>query len=344
MEHHVGGKDANALISPIRPRRLRDSEHLRALVQEHRLAPAQFIAPFFVSESASEPEPIQSMPGVKRHTLSSIVDAACKAWKLGIRSVILFGIPSEKDAIGTQADFPTGIVQQSVRVIKKKLPDMVVMTDVCLCEYTDHGHCGLIDRRKTAHSTISTIDNDKTLERLASTALSHARAGADVVAPSAMMDGQVAAIRHTLDEAGYNHTLVMAYSAKYASGYYGPFREAADSVPHFGDRRTYQMEPANRREAIREVDLDISEGADFVMVKPALAYLDIVREIRPQTHVPIAVYNVSGEYSMVKSAALHGWLDEKVVVLENLTAFVRAGADMIITYHALDAATWLQEQ
>lgn len=330
------------MIAPIRPRRLRDNQSFRLLAKEHRIVSDQLVAPFFVSEAATRPERIQAMPGVSRHTLASVVDAAADAWQRGIRSIILFGIPLQKDAAGTQADFPTGIVQLSIRAIKERLPEMIVMTDVCLCEYTDHGHCGLIEQRESAHANAATIHNDKTLERLASIAVSHAQAGADVVAPSAMMDGQVAAIRHALDEVGYAHTPIMAYSAKFASAYYGPFREAAASVPQFSDRRSYQMEPANRREALREVALDLGEGTDIVMIKPALAYLDIVREVRPHTPVPIAVYNVSGEYSMVKAAALNGWIDERAVVLENLTAFVRAGADFIITYHALEAAVWLQ--
>lgn len=309
------------------------------MISEHRPAAAQLVLPLFVSEDATQPEAVEAMPGVFRHTLGSLADVAEQAWQLGLRSLILFGIPRLKDAVGSQADDEIGIVQRGIAVIKERVPEMVVMTDVCLCEYTDHGHCGLI--HPVGDSAV--VHNDQTLERLAEIALSHARAGADIVAPSAMMDGQVAIIRKALDHHGFSDIGIMAYSAKFASAYYGPFREAAGSVPHFGDRRAYQMDPANRREALREVALDVEEGADIVMVKPSLAYLDIIREVRPKVTTPIAAYNVSGEYSMVKAAAEKGWLDERTVVLENLTAFVRAGADLIISYHALDAAAWLRE-
>jgi len=316
-----------------RYRRLRRSESLRTLVRETSLAPSDFIAPFFVVPGRGVRQPVPSMPGVDRVS----PDLAAKDMKalasLGVLSVILFGIPEDKDAKGTSSADPEGPVCQAVRAIKAESPATVVMTDVCLCEYTDHGHCGVI-----AHDT---VDNDATLPLLAAEALAHAKAGADVVAPSDMMDGRVGAIRAALDGAGYRDVALLAYAAKYASGFYGPFREAAESTPSFGDRRAYQMDPANVREAVKEVLSDVEEGADLVMVKPALSYLDVVRAAKEATHVPLACYNVSGEYAMVKAAAANGWIDGKRVTLEILTSMKRAGADLILTYHAKEAAQWI---
>ena len=316
-----------------RYRRLRRSESLRAIVRETSLAPAHFIAPLFVVPGAGVRQPVLSMPGVDRVSPElAAVDAKSLA-SLGILSVILFGIPEQKDAKGTSSADPEGPVCRAVRAIKAESPKTVVMTDVCLCEYTDHGHCGVL-----AHDT---VDNDATLPILAAEALAHAKAGADVVAPSDMMDGRVGAIRAALDKSGYRDVAVLAYAAKYASGFYGPFREAAESTPSFGDRRGYQMDPANVREAVKEVLSDVEEGADLVMVKPALSYLDVVRAAKEVTNVPVACYNVSGEYAMVKAAAQLGWIDGKRVTLEILTSMKRAGADLILTYHAREAAEWL---
>jgi porphobilinogen synthase len=316
-----------------RYRRLRRSESLRAIVRETSLAPSVFIAPLFVVPGAGVRQPVLSMPGVDRVSPELAAKDAKSLASLGVLSVILFGIPEEKDAVGTSSADPEGPVCRAVRAIKAESPKTVVMTDVCLCEYTDHGHCGVIAG--------DTVDNDATLPILAAEALAHAVAGADVVAPSDMMDGRVGAIRAALDKSGYRDVALLAYAAKYASGFYGPFREAAESTPSFGDRRAYQMDPANVREAIKEVLSDVEEGADLVMVKPALSYLDVVRAAKEATNVPVACYNVSGEYAMVKAAAANGWIDGKRVTLEILTSMKRAGADLILTYHAKEAAEWL---
>jgi porphobilinogen synthase len=316
-------------------RRTRQNERLRALVRETHLSVDQFIYPMFVAEGIHEPQPISSMPGIVQWPLELLGREVERIASLGIPAVLLFGIPGEKDAVGSQAYAAEGIIQQAIRLLKAEVPDVLVMTDVCLCEYTDHGHCGVIHN--------GTVENDESLSLLAQMALSHVEAGADLVAPSDMMDGRVGAIRHLLDEHGFQQTPIMAYSAKFASGFYGPFREAAGSTPQFGDRRSYQMDPANVREALREVDLDIAEGADVVMVKPALAYLDVIRQVREHCSLPIAAYNVSGEYSMIKAAAQQGWIDEQRIVMEVLTGIRRAGADMLITYFAPDVAQWLQK-
>ncbi len=316
-----------------RYRRLRRSESLRTIVRETSLAPSDFIAPLFVVPGDGVRQPVLSMPGIDRVSPELAAKDAKALAALGVLSVILFGIPEEKDAKGTSSADPEGPVCRAVRAIKAESPKTVVMTDVCLCEYTDHGHCGVI-----AHET---VDNDATLPILAAEALAHAKAGADVVAPSDMMDGRVGAIRAALDESGFRDVALLAYAAKYASGFYGPFREAAESTPSFGDRRAYQMDPANVREAIKEVLSDVEEGADLVMVKPALSYLDVVRAAKEATNVPVACYNVSGEYAMVKAAAQNGWIDGKRVTLEILTSMKRAGADLILTYHAKEAAEWL---
>ena len=316
-----------------RYRRLRRSESLRAIVRETSLAPTDFIAPLFVVPGEGVRQPVPSMPGVDRVSADLAGKDATSLASLGVLSVILFGIPATKDAAGSSSEDPEGPVCRAVRAIKAESPKTVVMTDVCLCEYTDHGHCGVIAG--------DTVDNDATLPILAAEALAHAAAGADVVAPSDMMDGRVGAIRAALDTSGYRDVALLAYAAKYASGFYGPFREAAESTPSFGDRRAYQMDPANVREAIKEVLSDVEEGADLVMVKPALSYLDVVRAAREATNVPVACYNVSGEYAMVKAAARNGWIDGKRVTLEILTSMKRAGADLILTYHAKEAAEWL---
>jgi len=318
------------LFPDYRPRRLRASESLRRMIRETELSPADFIFPLFAVGGKNVTDPISSMPDQFHYSVDNLAGQARKAWDLGIPAVILFGVPDKKDPLATSAYAGDGIVQQAVRAIKDRLPDMVVITDVCLCAYTDHGHCGVVEG--------GVIDNDASLDLLARTALSHARAGADMVAPSDMMDGRVGEIRDNLDENGFSHVPIMAYSAKYCSAYYGPFREAADSAPRFGDRRTYQMDPANSLEAVREVTLDIEEGADIVMVKPALAYLDVIYRVRQEVDLPLAAYNVSGEYAMIKAAAKMGWLDEERVMMETLTAIKRAGADMILTYFAPAAA------
>jgi porphobilinogen synthase len=317
-----------------RLRRLRRTAALRDLVRETELTPGRLIAPLFV---ASQTAPIESMPGVSRLTISGALATAGRLAALGVPGVLLFGIPDHKDAEGSGAWDEEGSVQLAVQAIKSAHPQMLVITDVCLCEYTDHGHCGLV-------RDDGSVDNDASLELLARTAVSHARAGADVIAPSDMMDGRVAAIRAELDAEGFSELPILAYAAKFASAYYGPFREAADSAPAFGDRRSYQMDPANVREALRETELDIAEGADIVMVKPALAYLDVIAAVRAITRLPLAAYNVSGEYAMVKAAAASGAFDERAIVLETLTAIRRAGADMIITYHAEEAAQWLEQR
>ncbi len=318
-----------------RLRRLRRLPALRDLVRETRLSPDRFVAPLFVRHGKGLREPISSLPGVFRLSPDEAVAEARELRSLGIPAVILFGIPERKDEQGSEAWDEAGAVQEAVRRLKKEAGALVVMTDVCLDEYTSHGHCGVI--------LDGEVDNDATLPLLARTALSHSRAGADAVAPSDMMDGRVAAIRRGLDDDGYTGVAIVSYAAKSASAFYGPFREAADSAPKFGDRRAYQMDPANRREAMREIALDLEEGADAVMVKPALAYLDVIREARARFDAPIAAYNVSGEYAMVKAAAANGWIDERRIVLEILTGIVRAGADFVLTYHAKDAARWLRE-
>ncbi|HJW13269.1 MAG TPA: porphobilinogen synthase [Thermoanaerobaculia bacterium] len=319
----------------VRLRRLRRSPSLRALVRETRLSPDRFVAGFFVRHGKGLREEISSLPGVFRLSPDEAVAEAQELDSLGVRAVILFGIPEKKDETGSEAWDEGGAVQESVRRLKKAVPRVLVVTDVCLDEYTSHGHCGVIRDGE--------VDNDATLPLLAKAALSQARAGSDVVAPSDMMDGRVGAIRKALDGEGFDQTAILAYSAKSASAFYGPFREAADSAPKFGDRRGYQMDAANRREAMREIALDLEEGADAVMVKPALAYLDVIREARQRFDAPIAAYNVSGEYAMVKAAAAKGWIDERRIVLEILTGIVRAGADFVLTYHAKDAARWLKE-
>ena len=317
-------------------RRLRGTEAMRRLVRETRISAEEMIYPIFVIEGENIKNPIPSMPGVFQYSVDRMDEMLAEVAASGIAGVLIFGIPKEKDAVGSQAYAPDGITQRAIRHIKKKYPSLLVVADVCLCEYTSHGHCGLVEGEH--------ILNDETLPLLAKMSVTLAQAGADIIAPSDMMDGRVAAIRHALDEAGLLHIPIMAYSAKFASGYYGPFRDAAHSAPAFGDRRTYQMDPANGREALRECEADIEEGADIIMVKPALAYLDIVKAVRGETKHPLAVYNVSGEYSMVKAAALNGWIDEKRIVMENMIAMKRAGADILITYHALDVARWLQDE
>ena len=320
----------------VRARRLRRSENVRGLVRETELNARDFIYPLFVVHGNKGREEITSMPGVYHQSLDALARDIEEISRLKIPAVLLFGLPARKDELGSEDYDEHGIVQEAIRVCKRVNPELVVATDVCMCQYTTHGHCGIVCGNE--------IDNDETLRYLGLTAVSHAAAGADIVAPSAMMDGQVGALRGALDALGFNHTAILAYASKYASSFYGPFREAADSPPQFGDRRQYQMDPANAREALREVALDIAEGADMVMVKPALAYLDIIRRVREACDLPIAAYNVSGEYSMVKAAARNGWLDEKKVTLEILTAIKRAGADMVLTYHAKDAAQWLEDQ
>ena len=319
-----------------RPRRLRRTSAFRKLVRETRLHPADFIYPLFVSDPVTRPEPIKLMPGISNLPVSEVGKAAREAYELGIQGVLLFGTPSKKDATGSESLKKDGVIQCAVREIKSAVPDIIVATDVCLCEYTDHGHCGIIRDND--------VDNDATLDVLARQALSHAEAGADMVAPSDMMDGRVGAIRQALDAHGFTQTVIMAYAAKYCSAFYGPFRDAVGSAPKFGDRQTYQMDPANAREAQREIELDIQEGADIVMVKPALAYLDVIQWARDRIDLPLAAYNVSGEYAMVKQAAASGIADEKRLTLEILTSIKRAGADIIISYNALSAARWLREE
>jgi len=317
-----------------RPRRLRRTELLRTLVRETRLSTAGFVYPMFVCPGSKVRQEVGSMPGVFQQSADQIVEECREVAGLGIPAVILFGLPETKDAKGSSSLSSSGVVQKAVEGIKKANLNLLVITDVCLCEYTDHGHCGIIENGEVA--------NDATLEILAEQALSHARAGADIVAPSDMMDGRVAAIRKKLDAQAFENVAILSYAAKYCSAFYGPFREAAQSAPQFGDRRSYQMDPANVREALKEVTLDLEEGADVVMVKPALPYLDVIRAVRERFDVPVGAYNVSGEYAMVKAAAQKGWLDEKRTVLEILTGIQRAGADIILTYHAKDAAKWLK--
>ena len=319
-----------------RMRRLRRTEALRDLVRETELAPAHLVQPLFVVAGEGVREPIPSMPGVERVSISELVSEAGEIAAAGVRAVLLFGIPADKDEQGSGAYDAEGVVQMATRALKEAHPDLTVITDVCLCEYTSHGHCGFIRDGE--------VDNDITVELLAKTAISQADAGADVVAPSDMMDGRVGAIRHQLDEEGHSGVPIIAYSAKYASAFYGPFRDAADSTPEFGDRRGYQMNPANAEEAVREAKLDLEEGADVVMVKPALPYLDVIRRVKDATGAPVAAYHVGGEYSMLKAAAANGWIDERDAAMESLTAIRRAGADMIITYFAKDAAAWLSSE
>jgi porphobilinogen synthase len=317
-----------------RMRRLRRTGALRGLIRETELTPSHLIYPMFVQLGTESRSPIEAMPGVDRMSINTAVEDAGEALGLGIPAVLIFGVPAEKDELAAGAYDDEGVAQLAVRAIKEAHPDLLVFTDVCLCSYTTHGHCGVV-------RADGQIDNDATLDLLAKTAISHAAAGADAVAPSDMMDGRVGALRGQLDAEGYSDTPIIAYSAKFASAYYGPFREAADATPRFGDRRTHQMDPANGDEAVREALLDVGEGADVVMVKPALPYLDVIRRIKDATKVPVAAYNVSGEYAMLKAAAQNGWLDEQAAVLETLTSIRRAGADMILTYHAKDAARWV---
>jgi len=322
------------LFPDYRPRRLRQNQGLRNMIRETQLTVNDLILPLFVIDGKNVKNPIPSMPGHYQLSIDNFLKTAREAYDLGIPAIVLFGIPDKKDALGTSAYAQSGIVQKAVTAVKEKFPELVVITDVCLCQYTDHGHCGIVEG--------NTIDNDATLDLLARTALSHAKAGADMVAPSDMMDGRVAEIRGALDENDFSQVAIMAYSAKYCSAYYGPFRSAADSAPKFGDRRTYQMDPANTLEAIREVTMDIEEGADIIMVKPALAYLDIICRVREEIDLPVAAYSVSGEFSMIKAAEKMGWIDGPRVMMETLTAIKRAGADLILTYFALDAAKKLQ--
>jgi len=320
-----------------RLRRLRATHALRGLVRETRLSPADLVYPMFVAQGSEEREPIAAMPGIDRLPIAQAVVEAGEAAALGIPAVLLFGIPVSKDEDGSEAWDDEGVIQLATQAIKQAHPEMLVIADLCLCEYTSHGHCGVV-------RADGTVDNDATLDVLARTAVSQARAGADIVAPSDMMDGRVGAIRTALDDDGLVETPILAYSAKFASAFYGPFRDAAGSTPAFGDRRAYQMDPANGDEALRETLLDVEEGADIVMVKPALPYLDVIRRVKQETAMPVAAYNVSGEYAMVKAAAAAGYMDERTAVLEILTSLRRAGADTIVTYHAKDAARWLVEQ
>lgn len=324
----------------VRNRRLRRSAGLRGLVRETALHVEDLIYPIFVTHGSNVKEEIPSMPGVYHYSLDVLRKEIESIAAAGIRSVLLFGVPDCKDAVGSSAYDPDGIVQQAIRKVKEWAPELVVAADTCLCQFTDHGHCGVVHRDEATGAAV--VDNDRSLELLVRTAVSQAEAGADVIAPSNMMDGFVTAIRQGLDEAGFADIAILSYSVKYASAYYGPFRDAAHSAPQFGDRKTYQMDPANWREALREAEADVAEGADMLMVKPALAYLDIIRLLKDNFDLPVAAYNVSAEYSMVKAAAANGWIDEKAVVMETLTGMKRAGADMIITYHAMDAARWLR--
>ncbi|MBM9512532.1 porphobilinogen synthase [Desulfogranum marinum] len=316
-----------------RPRRMRQNETIRSMIRETHLSPDQLVYPLFVLPGKGQREEVSSMPGVFRFSIDQLQQEAKECLTLGIRSVILFGLPEKKDAIGSGAYARNGIIQKAIKELKNKVPELNVITDVCLCEYTDHGHCGCLQNNE--------VDNDATLELLAKTALSHAEAGADMVAPSDMMDGRISEIRSALDENSYHMTPIMSYAVKYASAFYGPFRDAADCSPQFGDRRSYQMDPANSREALREATLDVEEGADVLMVKPAVAYLDIIRQLRDEFDLPIAAYHVSGEYAMIKAAAEKGWIDEERVMAETLLSIRRAGADIILTYFAKDMAKLL---
>lgn len=318
-----------------RHRRLRSSANMRALVRETHLRAEDFIYPLFIVEGKQQKQEISSMPGIYQISLDLMKQELDEIVQLGIKAVILFGVPEEKDECGTGAYHDHGIVQEATREVKKHYPELLVVADTCLCEYTDHGHCGVVKDGE--------VLNDESLQLLVKTAVSQAQAGADIIAPSNMMDGFVTAIRRGLDEAGFKEIPIMSYAVKYSSAFYGPFREAANSAPQFGDRKTYQMDPANRLEALREAHSDIEEGADFLIIKPALSYMDIIRDVKNECHLPIVAYNVSGEYSMVKAAAANGWIDEKAIVLESLTSMKRAGADLIISYFAKDVAKWLQE-
>jgi len=319
-----------------RPRRMRRTEGLRRMVRETRLSVDDFVYPLFVVPGSGVEKPIGSLPGQFNYSVDKAVDAAARAVDLGIPSVILFGIPEHKDAVGSEAWRDTGVIQKAIRGIKKRCPELVVMADACFCEYTDHGHCGVLVEGE--------LDNDASLENLARASVSYAKAGVDVVAPSGMLDGFVGACRESLDEGGFDQVAIMAYSAKYASAYYGPFRDAVDSTPQSGDRKGHQMDPANVAEAIRETAMDVAEGADIVMVKPALAYLDVIRAVSDEINMPVAAYNVSGEYAMIEAAAERGWIDRDRIVMETLTGIRRAGADIIISYHALHAAKLLAKQ
>ncbi|MBD1827506.1 porphobilinogen synthase [Microcoleus vaginatus GB1-A2] len=321
-----------------RPRRLRNHPQLRRMVRENILTTSDLIYPLFAVPGEAFAKEVKSMPGVYQLSVDKIVEEAKEVYDLGIPAIILFGIPADKDTDATGAWHDCGIVQQATEAVKKAVPDLIVMVDTCLCEYTSHGHCGYLEVGDLSGRVL----NDPTLELLKKTAVAQAKAGADIIAPSGMMDGFVGAIREGLDSAGFEDIPIMSYAAKYASAYYGPFRDAADSAPQFGDRRTYQMDPGNGREALKEIALDIAEGADMLMVKPALAYMDIIWRVKEATNLPVAAYNVSGEYAMVKAAALNGWIDEERVVMETLTGFKRAGTDLILTYHAKDAARWLK--
>ncbi|MEG3919356.1 MULTISPECIES: porphobilinogen synthase [unclassified Microcoleus] len=321
-----------------RPRRLRNHPQLRRMVRENILTTSDLIYPLFAVPGEAFAKEVTSMPGVYQLSVDKIVEEAKEVYDLGIPAIILFGIPADKDTDATGAWHDCGIVQKATEAVKKAVPDLIVMVDTCLCEYTSHGHCGYLEVGDLSGRVL----NDPTLELLKKTAVAQAKAGADIIAPSGMMDGFVGAIREGLDSAGFEDIPIMSYAAKYASAYYGPFRDAADSAPQFGDRRTYQMDPGNGREALKEIALDIAEGADMLMVKPALAYMDIIWRVKEATNLPVAAYNVSGEYAMVKAAALNGWIDEERVVMETLTGFKRAGCDLILTYHAKDAARWLQ--
>ncbi len=325
-----------AVFPQVRLRRLRRTETLRALVRENRVDIDDLVYPMFVVEGKGIKEGITSMPGIFRYSPDQLLLEIEEVARLKIPAVLLFGIPGNKDETGSSAYHPEGVVQQAIRVIKDSVPELIVITDVCLCEYTSHGHCGIVSNEQ--------VDNDQTLPLLAKMAVSHVEAGADIVAPSDMMDGRVKTIREALDENGFQHIAILSYAAKYASAFYGPFREAAESVPQFGDRRGYQMDPPNVREALREVEQDIAEGADIIMIKPALAYLDVIRQVRNACNYPLAAYNVSGEYAMVKAAAQRGWIDERRVKLETLTAIKRAGAENNLTYHAKEFAQWLQDE
>lgn len=330
-----------------RPRRLRQTPALRAMVRETELNPADFLYPLFVRPGNEVKNEIRSMPGIYQWSVDRLADEVREISSLGIPAVVLFGIPDEKDPVGKENFDPDGVVQRAIREIKDAVPDLVVVTDVCMCEYTDHGHCGLLNLGEDLpepHLPQGYVLNDPTLDVLGQVALSHARSGADIVAPSGMMDGMVQAIRSALDSEHFENVIILSYAVKYASSFYGPFRDAAESPPKFGDRKSHQMDPANVREALHEAALDVSEGADMLMVKPALPYLDVIRRVRdafPQ--LPLAAYNVSGEYAMLKAAAANGWMDERGVVLETLTGIKRAGADLILTYHAKDAARWLND-
>ena len=319
-----------------RPRRLRRTEALRGFVRETRLSTSGLVYPMFACPGTKVRTEVSSMPGIFQQSVDQVVEECREVAGLGIPAVILFGLPDKKDEIGSEASDPNGAVQRAIEAIRKAKLDLLVITDVCLCEYTSHGHCGVIEKGDVA--------NDPSVERLAAAALSHAQAGADIVAPSDMMDGRVGAIRQKLDANGFEDVAILSYAAKYCSGFYGPFREAAQSAPQFGDRRSYQMDPANAREALREVALDLEEGADMIMVKPALPYLDIIQRVRERFDVPVAAYNVSGEYAMVKAAARNGWIEERRVVLEILTGIQRAGAEIVLTYHAKDVARWLKQR